>query len=164
MDNLFDITLIKLSSIGMEGGENKTIISNSKFLILNLKLLILTFCLLVPFVVWGYPTDNSENPASDLSEFSNLGVNEANKIGFSLNEFAKSLFGSKLVLPEAQGLDISNLVSEFDDFVNAKSFSTKDISGSIKAVGILFIKLVILSISITLAIFKMLLGLVVNNF
>jgi len=143
----------------MEGGENKTIISNSKFLILNLKLLILTFCLLVPFVVWGYPTDSSENPTSDLSEFSNLGVNEANKIGFSLNEFAKSLFGSKLVLPEAQGL-----VLEFDDFVNAKSFSTKDISGSIKAVGILFIKLVILSLSITLAIFKMLLSLVVNNF
>ena len=86
-------------------------------------------------------------------------MNEANRIGFSLNKFAKSLFGSKLVLPEAQGL-----VLEFDDFVNAKSFSTKDISGSIKAVGILFIKLVILSLSITLAIFKMLLSLVVNNF
>ena len=153
----------------MEGGENKTIISNSKFLILNLKLLILTFCLLIPFVVWGYPTDSSENPASDLSEFSNLGVNEANKIGFSLNEFAKSLFGSKLVLPKAQGLDISNLIPgsdilSFENFINTKSFSTNDIPGSIKAVGILFIKLVILSLSITLAIFKMLLGLVVNNF
>ena len=131
---------------------------NFQFSIFNFQTRIFFFSFvlfLLPTLAWGYPIDN--------------GVDEASRLGFSLNEFAKSLFGSKLILPEARGLDISNLVTgsdilSFDDFVNTKSFSTKDIPGSIKAVGILFIKLVILSLSIALAIFKMLLGLVVNNF
>ena len=157
MDNLFDNVLKLLSSIIMERRLVK--ISNYKFLISKLTIF---FFFLIPFIAQGYPIEN-------MSEFSNLGTDRANELGFSLNEFARNLFGSKLVLPQVQGLNFNDFIPgsnvfSFNDLVNIKSFSANDISGSIKTIAILFIKLVILSLSIILAIFKMLLSLVVSNF
>ena len=157
MDNLFDNVLKLLSSIIMERRLVK--ISNYKFLISKLTIF---FFFLIPFITQGYPIEN-------ISEFSNLGTDRANELGFSLNEFARNLFGSKLVLPQVQGLNFNDFIPgsnvfSFNDLVNIKSFSANDISGSIKTIAILFIKLIILSLSIILAIFKMLLSLVVSNF
>jgi len=99
----------------------------------------------------GYPIDNP-------STF---------QVNSSLNDFAKNIFGSKLTLPNIQGssLSISRFIPKgsgltFEDLVNTKNFSTKDISGSVKAIAILFIKLIITTLSVTLGILKLILSLV----
>lgn len=46
----------------------------------------------------------------------------------------------------------------FSDLVNTKSFSSQDIGSSLKAVAILFIRLIITTLNVALGIFKVLLG------
>lgn len=61
-------------------------------------------------------------------------------------------------------IDINRLVPAdhsgltFGDLVNAKSFSTQDIGASIKAVLVLFIKLMVTTLNVTLGILKALLA------
>lgn len=143
-----------------------------KFLVLNFKI-ILPFLILFCFgyfsvSAWGYPIDSTDNSGA----FSGLGTNQANQIGNSLNELVERIFGSKLATPNIQIQGISSDINKFipkgygltfEDLLDIKSFSTKDILGSLRAVGILFIKLVITTLSVTLGILKLILDLLVRG-
>ncbi len=144
--------------------------TNFQFKIFNfqISLLLFTFYFLffTPFA-WGYPLDNTDNSGA----FSGLGTNQTNQIGSSLNELIKSIFGYKTTVPNILGIsssDINKFIPKgygltFEDLVNVKSFSTKDISGTLKAVTILFIKLVVTTLSVTLGILKLVLSLLTQG-
>lgn len=152
--------------------------TNLQFLISNfqLKISILSFCfLLIPFSALGYPIENNtedDSPTAGFLDYSNLGLNQAGKVSKSVNGFVRSLLGpsiSSFDLNKSFGRELLNEVSDgtglgFDDLINTESFSSDDITGSIKAVVILFLKLIILTLSITLAIFKTILDLVLGWF
>lgn len=128
---------------------------------LRVLVLLTTCCLLLAATpVWAFPTDSSD--------YSYSATEQANKVGSSINDLVKSLFNSKKQLTTQSDLNLNKLSQfvpkgyglSFDDLINTKSFSAQDLTGSIKAVVILFIKLVITALSIALGIFKVLLDLI----
>jgi len=145
---------------------------NDKFTNYNFKVFYLVFVLLI-FVAsaipaWGYPIDGT------TGDYSNLGLDQARKLNTSVNELIRSFLGpglsffSSFKFNEGFGSGLNQLVPggtglSFDDFINIKSFSAGDISGSIKAVAILFIKIVITTLATTIGILKLILNLILSN-
>lgn len=81
--------------------------------------------------------------------------------GYSLGDQADSFFNRNPL--QFSPFNVNTTRSDpsgltFDDLVNAGSFSSKDISASIKAVLILFIKLIVTTLNVTLGILKALLA------
>lgn len=138
---------------------------NSKFKIFYLVFVLSILCFsAVP--ARGYPIDGAENADS----YSNFGLEQARKVSGSVNELIRSLLGpsfsslTSVDVNKSFGPDLNKLIPggtglSFDDFINIKSFSTDDISGSIKAVAVLFIKLIVTTLSVTSEILKLVLSL-----
>ena len=98
--------------------------------------LIFVFNVLFSFSAGAYSIDNSSNSAKSI-----FNQNPLQFAPIDINKFIKT--------------DRSGLA--FDDLVNAKSFSSQDIGSSIKAVLILFIRLIVTTLNVTLGILKALL-------
>ena len=142
---------------------------NDRFTNSNFKVFCLVFVLLI-FITsavpaWGYPIDGT------TGDYSNLGLDQARKLSVSVNELIRSLLGpslSSFKFNEGFGSSLNQLVPggtglSFDDLINMKSFSANDISGSIKAVAILFIKIVITTLTTTIGILKLILNLILSK-
>ncbi len=109
----------------------------------------ITFFIILYFSIFNnFAFAYSINPSA--SPIANS-IFEKNPLQFSpidLNKFTKS---------DSSGLS-------FSDLLNVKSFSSKDIGSGIKAVLILFIKLIITTLNVTLGILKALVDILTKAF
>lgn len=130
---------------------------NFKFSVLNFQfkvlILFLTFffCFLSSSAL-AYPID------------ANTGIGKTLDFSKSINDTIKSAAGSGLSKTNFGGFNLSRIISSnsyglsFNELINVKNFSTKDISGSVKAVAGLFIKLVITTLSVTIGVLRAILN------
>ncbi|OGN31724.1 MAG: hypothetical protein A3I92_01045 [Candidatus Yanofskybacteria bacterium RIFCSPLOWO2_02_FULL_43_10b] len=134
-----------LSSRGKGMGKNKSKFNpsaggqNVKLLFCFLILVFLFQLLLGLDFVRAYSLDDSSGSAGSTESFFNKNPFQFSPI--DINQFIKK-----------DRFDLN-----FDDLLNTRSFSSQDIGASLKAVFILFIKLIVTTLNVTLGILKVLL-------